>query len=854
MARSKVPVLLPGDPAVALAATPKQYVDLRAVPSGGLSGQILTKSADTDYSYAWANPPAGTGGAGAAHTHPQADVLALTGDLDTIRGRVTTLEGAPNPVLAHEAASDPHAQYLNVVRGDARYAALSHGHTIANVTGLQAALDGKEASGAAAAAVSAHEAAGDPHPQYLTPAEGSAAYEVLGAASAARTAHEAAGDPHPGYLTAAEGNAAYVLGTDGRLTDARTPVAHNHPITDITSLQVALDGKEAAGTAATAVLAHVNEANPHPIYLTQTEGDALYPAITHVHSYEPSGTVATHAAAADPHPGYLTPAEGNAAYAATGHAHPAPDLSAYALLVDPRFVPSGGLTGQVLAKATDASHDLTWMTPASVTHNHNGTYELAGAAASARTAHEAAGDPHPGYLTVAEGDLAYAALSHNHAASAITSGTLAIARIPVGNSGTTVALGNDARFSDARTPVAHAHAAADITSGVLAFARIPVGATAATVAVGDHTHAGLGTGGGGFAAGIVPSASGTTPTITHGLGTRDLIVSVREVATDLIVRVASETTTDNDIRLTFSTAPTSGQYRYTILSAAATLGTGAHSHAQSEVTGLTAAIDGKAPLAHTHGIADTTSLQATLDGKAASAHVHDYAPTLHDHDYAATGHTHTPASIGASDTSHTHDYSALYAPLSHTHAYAPTVHTHAAADVASGTLAIARVPTGTTSTTVALGNHTHGAAAPAAHAASHATGGTDPITPAAIGAATSGHAHTAALVPFPPVDLTDAATIATNAATGNHFRVTLAADRALGVPTGATDGQRGLWEFTASAAQRTLTVPTGATDAFELTDGQVAALVVPSGKTGFLAAIYSFPRRRWTSLSFTWTI
>lgn len=38
---------------------------------------------------------------------------------------------------------------------------------------------------------------------------------------------------------------------------------------------------------------------------------------------------------------------------------------------------------------------------------------------------------------------------------------------------------------------------------------------------------------------------------------------------------------------------------------------------------------------------------------------------------------------------------------------ANTSHTHAAADVSSGTLAVARIPTGTSGTTVALGNHAH---------------------------------------------------------------------------------------------------------------------------------------------------
>ena len=82
----------------------------------------------------------------------------------------------------------------------------------------------------------------------------------------------------------------------------------------------------------------------------------------------------------------------------------------------------------------------------------------------------------------------------------------------------------------------------------------------------------------------------------------------------------------------------------------------AHTHAISEVTGLQTAIDGKAAATHTHAIADTTGLQAALDGKQAAG------------------------------------------------SYASATHTHAATDITSGTLAFARIPTGTTSTTVCIGN------------------------------------------------------------------------------------------------------------------------------------------------------
>lgn len=54
---------------------------------------------------------------------------------------------------------------------------------------------------------------------------------------------------------------------------------------------------------------------------------------------------------------------------------------------------------------------------------------------------------------------------------------------------------------------------------------------------------------------------------------------------------------------------------------------------------------------------------------------------------------------------------------------APTNHTHSALDINEGVLNIARIPTGTTSSTVALGNHTH-----SGYAASSHTHGTNNVT------------------------------------------------------------------------------------------------------------------------------
>lgn len=73
-----------------------------------------------------------------------------------------------------------------------------------------------------------------------------------------------------------------------------------------------------------------------------------------------------------------------------------------------------------------------------------------------------------------------------HAASLITSGTLDIARIPTGTTSTDVCIGDDARLSDARTPVAHA--ASLVTSGTFDIARLPTGTTSSHVCIGDDAR------------------------------------------------------------------------------------------------------------------------------------------------------------------------------------------------------------------------------------------------------------------------------------------------------------------------------------------------------------------------------
>jgi hypothetical protein len=105
---------------------------------------------------------------------------------------VSTAQAAAiaDAVSAHVAAADPHPGYLTQAEGDSRYrqsaTALSDSDIPAGI-----ARDSE-----VAAAIGAHEAAADPHPGYLTPAEGNTAYEAAGAVAA----HVAAADPHTQYV------------------------------------------------------------------------------------------------------------------------------------------------------------------------------------------------------------------------------------------------------------------------------------------------------------------------------------------------------------------------------------------------------------------------------------------------------------------------------------------------------------------------------------------------------------------------------------------------------------------------------------------------------------------------------
>lgn len=115
-------------------------------------------------------------------------------------------------------------------------------------------------------------------------------------------------------------------------------------------------------------------------------------------------------------------------------------------------------------------------------------------------------------------------------------------------------------------------------------------------------------------------------------------------------------------------------------------------------------------------------------------------------------------------------------------------------------------------------------------------------------AATKTYVDTADITGPAAVTLTDAATIATDASLGSHFRVTLGGNRTLGNPTNPTDGQKVMWEIIQDGTgSRTITL--GGNFALG-SDISSVTLSTAAGKRDFLGAVYNASAGKWYVIAF----
>lgn len=246
------------------------------------------------------------------------------------------------------------------------------------------------------------------------------------------------------------------------------------------------------------------------------------------------------------------------------------------------------------------------------------------------------------------------------------------------------------------------------------------------------------------------------------------------------------------------------------------------------------------PAAHTHPTSQVTGLDAALtavDGRLDTLEARPIIDSPDDIGAQPAGSYATDAELadglaGKSDTGHTHPISGVTG-------------LQAALD---GKQASGDYATNTALTTGLAGK----AAAVHTHAVADTTGLQAALdAKAPLASPTFTGTVTAPRLVTPPVVLADAATIATDAATGNHFRVTLGGNRTLGAPTNPVDGQKALWELIQDGTgSRTLALDTGAGGFAFGTDITSITLSTAASKRDFLGAVYSAALTRWLVLAF----
>lgn len=111
---------------------------------------------------------------------------------------------------------------------------------------------------------------------------------------------------------------------------------------------------------------------------------------------------------------------------------------------------------------------------------------------------------------------------------------------------------------------------------------------------------------------------------------------------------------------------------------------------------------------------------------------------------------------------------------------------------------------------------------------------------------------TVALRPDKVVDLTDAASVATDASLAIHFRLTLTdaigANRTLANPTNGRDGQRVVWEFVqSSTGSLAITLGSAFTLGAEISS---VTLSTTANAIDFMGAVYDATNSKWRVVAF----
>lgn len=393
--------------------------------------------------------------AASVHAHVVGDVSGLQAALDSkqVAGNYAA------SVHGHTIADVSGLQTeLNSKQPVGSYAPLSHTHALSSVVGLQAALDGKQPTGLYAVLVDGKVPASqlpsfvddviEVDTMSLLPASGEEGkiYIVIASGKTYRWAGtqyvEIVASPGSTDVIAEGSTNLYFTNTRAVAAvqsslDGKAATVHTHALTDVVGLQTALTGK--ASTTHTHTASSITDFNSAVVAASPvTSVNGQTGAIT-VSGFSGSWNDLTN-----------KPALFSGAYAdLTGK--PALFSGAYADLTGKPTLFDGSYTTltNVPATFTPASHqhavgDVTGLQTAldgkaALSHTHSALTDITG----------------------------LAAIATSGSASDLGAGTVPFARLPVGQTSTTVAAGNDARFTDQRTPTDGSVTDAKITSGGL---------------------------------------------------------------------------------------------------------------------------------------------------------------------------------------------------------------------------------------------------------------------------------------------------------------------------------------------------------------------------------------------------
>lgn len=350
------------------------------------------------------------------HSHAIADTTGLQAALDS--------KGTSNLALGTSSttakAGDYQPTWTQVTSKPTVFDPTTHTHAMTDVTGLSAALTGK------AAATHTHAIADTSGLQ--------AALDAASGGGGSPAWDNVTGKPTTFPPTIGSTAADAVAGNDARLTNARTPSAHTHPISEVTSLQAALDAKAVATDVTTALAGKSDTSHTHA-YADVTGKPTTFAPIV--------GTGAADAKAGNYVPTYTE---------ITGK--------------PTTFAPTIGATATTAvagndARLTDARTPVAHTQAASTISDSTTVGRAVLTAVDAAAARAATG---AGTSSLALGTTSTTAKAGDYqpAWTDVTSKPSTFAPT-IGATATTAVAGNDARLTDARTPTTHTHAIADTT-------------------------------------------------------------------------------------------------------------------------------------------------------------------------------------------------------------------------------------------------------------------------------------------------------------------------------------------------------------------------------------------------------